>query len=435
MIFVDELLTTKGEMLMSTMKGILRRAVLGGIAGAATAASLVGVARADVASDKPGAIIIFPKIIVDSSGVLNDGVAVDTQIQLVNASNSIIGARCFIVNTTSHCSSDETIPCRADLEGSPATRSCPIGDTCQVGWVENDFDLILTKRQPISWSASAGLPALPCDGITRVCPGSNNLPGAGPSSIPPASSDPFYGEIKCIQADPTTLTPSRGLDPNNGNRGDLFGSATVIRQGEGSSVDASKYNGITLSSLSNDGNETLTIGPGAAGEYSGCPNFLLVDHLFDGAQVQSHRVGGAFTQTATVRSDLTFVPCSQDFNDPTNLGGATLQFLTYNEFEQRFSTSTSFSCWREVQLSDIDTRPGPTGNAQSIFSASVQGTIAGQTRIRPVAGATSANGVLAILEEFWGPSIGPEGESSASANVHFVGVNEAKGDVITLPEQ
>ncbi len=419
---------------MSTMKGILRRAVLVGIAGAAGAASLVGVARADVASDKPGAILIFPKIIVDSAGVLNGGVAVDTELQLVNASNSLIGARCYIVNTTSHCSSDEQIACRTDLEGNPATRVCPIGDTCNVGWVMNDFDLILTKRQPISWRASQGLPALPCDGITRVCSGSNNLPGAGPSAIPPASSDPFYGEIKCIEADPTTLNPSRGQNPANGGEGDLFGNATIVRTGSGGTVDAAKYNAITLGAVGDASPDNiLSIGPGVSGEYSGCPNFLLMDHLFDGAVVESHKVGGQPQVSTSVNTDLTVIPCSQDFNDPSNLGGATLQFLVYNEFEQRFSTSTQFACWREVQLSDIDTRPGPTGNPQSIFSAAVQGTIAGQTRIRPVAGATRANGILAIAEEFWG-STGPGGISTTAANIHFVGVNETKGDQIVIPE-
>lgn len=418
---------------MSTMTGIMRRAVLSGIASAVSALALVGVARADVASDKPGAILIFPKLVVDSNGILNGGVAVDTEVQIINASNSVIGARCFIVNTTSYCSSDPGIACRPELEAEPSTRACPIGDTCNVGWVENDFDLILTKRQPISWRVSQGLPSLPCDGITRICSGGNNtLPGAGPSAIPPASTDPFYGEIKCIEADPATLQPTRGLDPANGGEGDLFGYATIVRTAS-TTVDASKYNAITIGAVgSNDGNDTLTLGPGLSGEYSGCPNFLLMDHLFDGATIPTHRIGGVPTVNGTLTTDLTVIPCSQDFAEPSNLGGATLQFLVYNEFEQRFSTSTSFQCWREVQLSDIDTRPGPVGNAQSIFSASVQGTLAGQTRIRPVAGVNRANGILAVSEEFW-QSSGPGGISTNAANVHFVGVNETKGDLIILP--
>ncbi len=47
----------KGDEVMSAMKGIMRRAILSGVVGTALAAS-VGIARADVASDKPGAILI-----------------------------------------------------------------------------------------------------------------------------------------------------------------------------------------------------------------------------------------------------------------------------------------------------------------------------------------------------------------------------------------
>src|SRR5262249_53815824 len=118
-----------------------------------------------------------------------------------------------------------------------------------------------------------------------------------------------------------------------------------------------------------------------------------------------------------------------------NLGGATLQFLIFNEFEQRFSTSTSFTCWKETQLSDIGTHPGTSDNSFSIFNFAVQGTLSGQTRIRPVAGATSGNTVLAISEEFWqnvdGPTNGAIGRFSASGNVHFTGSRD-QGDLIRL---
>jgi len=221
------------------------------------------------------------------------------------------------------------------------------------------------------------------------------------------------------------------LNPANSGNGDLFGTATIVRTLT-AAVDASKHNAIGLAAIgTNNGDNELTIGPGASGEYSGCPSSLLMDHLFDGATVGTHRVAGTFTVGGSVTTDLTVIPCSQDFEIPSNLGGATLQFLVYNEFEQRFSTSTSFQCWRDMQLSDIDTRPGPTGNQQSIFSVFVQGTLAGQTRIRPVAGATRANGILGVAEEFW-TSSGPGGLSTTAANIHFVGVNETKGDLITI---
>jgi hypothetical protein len=116
--------------------------------------------------------------------------------------------------------------------------------------------------------------------------------------------------------------------------------------------------------------------------------------------------------------------------------------LIFNEFEQRFSTSTRVTCYRDLQLSDIDTRPGDDGNNFSIFSASVQGTVTGQSRIRAVSGSSedgySGNAVLAVLTEYWEGGACPDnfyGDTdvcSASANVQYIGVRE-QGDQIILP--
>jgi len=110
---------------------------------------------------------------------------------------------------------------------------------------------------------------------------------------------------------------------------------------------------------------------------------------------------------APIRTIVTFVPCSEDLtatgSDQPNI---MLQFLVFNEFEQRFSTSRSIRCFSEIVLSDIDTRPGPHGDAQSIFNVNVQGTLTGQTLIRGVADSatTYGHGLLAIAEVFQCPS-------------------------------
>jgi hypothetical protein len=54
--------------------------------------------------------------------------------------------------------------------------------------------------------------------------------------------------------------------------------------------------------------------------------------------------------------------------------------LVYNEFEQRLSTSLPVTCFDERLMSNIDT----ANNDRSIFSVNVGGTIAAQSRIRPV---------------------------------------------------
>ena len=110
--------------------------------------------------------------------------------------------------------------------------------------------------------------------------------------------------------------------------------------------------------------------------FGGCPNVLTLNHFFDGANVLTHdeEVQGE------VNSELTIVPCERDYLNQTANGlFTTIQFLIFNEFEQRFSTSTKVNCYKEVQLSDIDTVPGPSGNSTSIFSAGVQGTLTGMS--------------------------------------------------------
>ncbi|MGH3053612.1 MAG: hypothetical protein ACRDL7_01380, partial [Gaiellaceae bacterium] len=78
----------------------------------------------------------------------------------------------------------------------------------------------------------------------------------------------------------------------------------------------------------------------------------------------------------------------------------------------------------EVQLSRIDAKPG--SEAASVFNVGVQGTLVGQTRIRPVQVASdtlNGHGLLAIAEEFHGPA-------SVALNVNEVGTNPGKGDFV-----
>jgi hypothetical protein len=405
---------------MSTKTGNMRRMMRsGGVAAAVITLGMLGVARADVASDQPATILIFPKLVVDTSAQL--GPATDSEVQITNTSNSVIGARCFLINATSFCSNSPTnnpIACTPETEASSSPRCT--GGTCVPQWTENDFRMTLTKRQPVSWKVSEG----------RL----SDFPLSASSSIPGAQSDPFIGELRCVEVDPTTFAPTVGFNPVNNNAGDLKGEATIISTNgiEGSgAVDVRKYNGIGIQSTDavNDGNDTLTIG-GPDAEYSGCPNVIIVDHLFDDAEVTT---GGTPGTTGAVRTDLTITPCGADLNQQIP-NSVTLQFLVFNEFEQRFSTSTRITCSKEVQLSNIDTRPTDTDNFASIFNVNVQGTFAGQTRIRPVADTANgvANTVLAVAEEFWDCKSGPKGRCSDGANVHFQGSRDL-GDTMILP--
>jgi hypothetical protein len=415
------LVVRKGEEVMSSKTTRQAWVALCAVA-AGTALFVSTSARATIGSDASGAILVFPKIVVDTSGQLF-GFPTDTEVQITNTSNSVIAARCYWVNATSHCSNNPSRACRPET----VVDNCGTGARCVEGWTETDFRFTLTKRQPISFNAADGLPTFPLS--QQQGPGGQTN---GSSSIPPVPEDPFIGELKCVQVDPTDFRPSIGFNPANNAGGDLAGHATIISARQPpAEIDARKYNAVTLKSTTvNNQDDTLVLG-GPNAEYDGCPNVWILNHFFDGAPVDTHFRNGTFTQdNGLAATDLTVVPCSEDFLlQEQNLGGAVLQFLVFNEFEQRFSSSTRFTCFREVQLSDLDTRPGTADNAFSIFNVNVQGTLSGQTRIRSVASSNRANGIIAVAERF----IPREGLPSSSAeNVHFTGSRPDLSDLIIL---
>jgi hypothetical protein len=71
-------------------------------------------------------------------------------------------------------------------------------------------------------------------------------------------------------------------------------------------------------------------------------------------------------------------------------------------------------------LSQLDRRPGQ--EAFSVFNVGVQGTLAGQTVIRPVLSGDGnpGNGILAIVEEFH-RNPGNNAVRSAAFNIHLRG--------------
>jgi hypothetical protein len=148
-----------------------------------------------------------------------------------------------------------------------------------------------------------------------------------------------------------------------------------------------------------------------------------------------------------VATDLTLIPCTEDFEEQRpELSRTTAQFLVFNEFEQRFSTSIAVQCLKEIQLSSIDTSGD---NSRSIWAAGVGGTLTGQTRIRgvenPLNAGIAGNTLLGVAEEFRcaGAPFNfplcdyvqqPERTVSGNAkNLHFQG-RRALSDFIYTPE-
>ena len=115
---------------------------------------------ADVASDQAAAILVFPKILVDTSTPPNTTRGpIDTLMRVSNTSTSDRSrCICFYVNANGHCKNSPTTIC------NPTTRErspCGQTDCARPGWQETDFVVTLTARQPIAWLASRG--AAPCD--------------------------------------------------------------------------------------------------------------------------------------------------------------------------------------------------------------------------------------------------------------------------------
>ena len=409
------------------------RAVAWSVIGAVIA-SAVATARADVASDQAAAILVFPKVVVDTSvPPQTDRGRVDTLIRVSNTSKQAVSVHCFWVNANGHCSNAPLTVCDPNVFG--AGSPCGVSGICQPGWQETDFFVNITAQQPVAWLASQGAracddttdPQVPCFPLDA-----NGPPGPknnGGSSVLAVAEDPFVGELKCVAVDPNDLPVDKNV---------LKGEAEIIRSNK-TLIDVDAYNAIGIPAIpgANNGDSTLVLGGGcvggtaaqapcttnsdcpggrcAIGEYSSCPNVLILDHFFDGVD---DPVSGK-----TVTTDLTLVPCSEDFLNQVPVKTA-VQFLVFNEFEQRFSNSRSVTCFQEFRISNIDT----TSPDRSIFSAAVSGTLTGQTRIRGVADQDQTHGhtLLGVAEEFRSDG------GTAAFNLHFQGTRP-QADFIYLP--
>ncbi len=441
----------------------------------ATALVISGVqmGRADIASDKPAAIVIYPKIQVDTRQT-NSQETINTIVRLTNTNQtSPVNAHCFYVNANSHCSGGLN-------DGEVCTDNptvCTGLSFCVPGWQEVDFHIRLSPGQPIEWDAEDGLSQArvcansmsgrphPCR-VNADCPGSfctEGLPlptgvcvqrpsqtcfsdmdcqpfpgGACTQSnvgtdIPPVAEDPFIGELKCIEID------DNGAPVANN---DLKGEA-LLEEIETSppDFDVASYNAIGVQAC----NPSVTAGcvapgttapnelvlGGSAPEYNGCPNYLILNHFFYDAE---NPVPGT---NADVETRLTLVPCSEDFLRQIP-GTAVVQYLVYNEFEQRFSTSKPVECYQDIELCNIDT----TDCSRSIFNVAVAGTLTGQTRINPLSVALPLpsgqlgvpSGLLGVaVEEHIANGSGVDVDRSAAFNLHMAGARTTSDVITTVP--
>ena len=410
--------------------GLLGVALLCGFAQKAVAQAAPS--RMVMASDEAAGYLVFPKIIVeDSTG--SGTIGTDTLIQITNTARfgtdpTIV--HCWYINANSHC--DATGPvCETHADcNRPPPLGLP-GTLCIPGWRQNDFSFTLTNEHPIGWLASTGR-TLDVGNTTTLADG----------TVLGVQERPFRGELKCLQVDDEAGPPS----PRN----DLKGEATIISVqappdgGTPPRLTSASYNAIGFQADVNatgnaDPDDPLCLGSLPAGgpagvecamTYAPCPNVLILNHFFEQANTP-------LAENAFVQTELTLVPCSErliDFPDFRVSGppSITAQMLVYNEFEQRFSTDARVQCYRNTTLSDIDTLAGPGDDQFSIFSAGVQGTLAGQTRIRGVTGALAGSGfgLIGVAQEFYSAAVGDPADASTAFNLHAAPGFRAEGDAV-----
>jgi cysteine-rich repeat protein len=332
------------------------------------------------ASDQAAALLSYPYVVVDSAQ------GVDTAVQLSNADpENPIAVHCFYENANGHCGADPIRICQR-------AEQCPPGDSCLSGWTQIDFGVLLTPGQPLAWRASQGLVELPCS-MGQCGSGTN----AG--TVPPIPEDPFQGAMLCYAAAGTSA--EQGLPPPVESN-DLIGEVTIERyQSTPVRLDVAKYNAIGLQAITgrNNGDPSLVLG-GPHAEYESCPIYNLVNHLFDGAPAPASDDRQAFTT-------LVLLPCTQDlvFSRPPH---TAVQYLVFNEFDQRFIVLGTVGPQLVSRLSDIN---------PAVFGFATAGTVAGKSILF-----SPDSGLFAVaVEQHINPG-DPTQTTSAAVNVHHVGV-------------
>lgn len=374
-------------------------------------------AVADIRSDQAAAIVEWPSVVFfEFDEFFGTGFFLDSIIQLSNTSDEPVRAWCFYENANSHCTNTGEV-CIFAQQCCDSEFGC---GQCLPGWIETDFYINLTPRQPIGWQASEGVAgfftgAPPKADISEFALGGaftgiDGTTNAG-SRIPPVPEEPFIGALRCLAVNDDGIPVDRNV---------LKGEATTVFFGEDEGPDdtdlviVAKHNAIGIQAIPgavNDDNILVLGGPEP--EYNGCPNILILNHFFDGA------ANPVIGEDSFILTLLTLIPCTNDYLRQIP-GQATVQYLVFNEFEQRLSTSRGFQCKELVLLSNIDTPQ----NDRSIFFAGNQGTLTGQTRMNSV---EPGSGILGIATEIHAGNTG-----IAEFNLHYQG-DRVNPDIITLP--
>jgi hypothetical protein len=197
------------------------------------AVGLVSAAGAQTTSERGASILIFPKVVADSTG--------DTVLQVANLLESRVDVLCTYVDGTS--------------------------------WDATTFTLSLLAEQPVQWVASRGRTASGGDDT-------NDVPAA------PAS---FTGELVCVEVDVSGA-------PATGNRLVGRATVTTLADGDALAYAAVGLTSTGLNDLDDtlcigEPSDLCLFGS----EYDACPAAWLLAHPSDGAP--DEQLGDGATQT------------------------------------------------------------------------------------------------------------------------------------------
>lgn len=360
-------------------------------AGAAQAAP----AALQTSTERPGSILIFPKVVRDGTR--------DTVIQISNTGNLVDSVRCFYVD----------------------------GLTCAV----RDFELTLTKLQPTIWRVGDGRKVGSLQG------------GLDPGNIP-AQPFGFRGALICTEVQPDFS------DVSVGNH--LKGEATLEPEESGVAAGdrrLSKYNAVALQGGSGGTDNVLAL-DGA--EYAACPAASVVDFIQDGNHVEPiFDLGNrstCFDNTSTldtgigchddsdcisgpcatdscscppdadassVSNEVTFVPCTLDLESGFGSSFSVQLDGDLNEegVKQTFSGSQAYTnaCWGSFAIGNV---VHPTSDGDDLSSVRISTS-------------TGSPPIVAVVESFFSDSI--QNVGSAAVNPQMEGAETTGTITLSSP--
>jgi len=280
---------------------------------------------------EPGSVLVFPKFKTGSVTVSSGAVEPQTQIEIAAVCNSPL------------------------LSTGVSPTTCPSQTyTVHVHWVcppaagstfcaSNDFDVELTTYGKVVFNPGLGggvtLPT--SNGRITGYPGLN-----GTTPVQPAPCGAGYALAWVVANDSTDTAIAADV---------LIGDA-IIRNGNGivpavAASDLQSYSALAIQSVSDNGEET-------GGQCDGCgPAPLVFDGTAGNYQMPTGQFWGdiRFNQDATAPfADTQLILLTLDVQENSTNPTTNVDLEFYDATETGFSTFTSFICWKQISLTNID---------------------------------------------------------------------------------